>query len=567
MARSEMKDIIVLLPGICGSVLKRGDKDIWSFSRIGSALVTETLWPWPQGPSLNDQLLFNRNDPDDNDDDSDFDIRDLDGVTATSLVKSAGMVPGLFNFLPTGYEKIRKKIASRFNIVQGNFSTGDAERGVDEGKANYYEFPYDWRRSNAVNARKLKGLLTDRLNARRKYLNDGFNVNDPDPAKVILVAHSMGGLISRYYIECLEGWRDCKALITLGTPFRGSVKSLDYLANGHQIANLKIANLEIANFVDLTNAMRSLPSVYQLLPTFECLDIADESSRSPDTKNYVAISKYQKELTRGTDINADKLARAVNFHEKIQTFADKNQGTDKTDENINVEYLQSSFVTIPIIGVYQATPLLASFSNQHLKITKEKTPSILQKILQGGKEENLPHHLRKNRLKFLGDDTVPYLSAIPRSKKARAREERVPVGHGALPFEDSALEIVCNELEGLYRTDDYAGLEDTESSVDQPSGIGLDVEDVYLANQAISVQANLIKCDAAGVEAEISSALGNGNGTVRKEQFEKGDRDEEWRLSVDGLRAGLYRLSVKTQHNSRYELSLTVNRLFAVIDG
>jgi pimeloyl-ACP methyl ester carboxylesterase len=39
--------------------------------------------------------------------------------------------------------------------------------------------------------------------------------------KLILVGHSMGGLVARYFLECLEGWRDTRRLVTFGTPYRG----------------------------------------------------------------------------------------------------------------------------------------------------------------------------------------------------------------------------------------------------------------------------------------------------------------------------------------------------------
>ena len=43
---------------------------------------------------------------------------------------------------------------------------------------------------------------------------------NPD-AKLILIGHSMGGLVARYFLECLDGWRDTRMLITFGTPHRG----------------------------------------------------------------------------------------------------------------------------------------------------------------------------------------------------------------------------------------------------------------------------------------------------------------------------------------------------------
>ena len=42
----------------------------------------------------------------------------------------------------------------------------------------------------------------------------------------------MGGLVSRYYLEVLGGWRDTRRLITFGTPYRGSLNAVDFAANG-----------------------------------------------------------------------------------------------------------------------------------------------------------------------------------------------------------------------------------------------------------------------------------------------------------------------------------------------
>jgi pimeloyl-ACP methyl ester carboxylesterase len=74
---------------------------------------------------------------------------------------------------------------------------------------NYFEFPYEWRNENAVTAEKLAQKIEEVR-------------NESKISKVDLVAHSMGGLIARHYIESSNYDEDIDQLITLGTPHRGS---------------------------------------------------------------------------------------------------------------------------------------------------------------------------------------------------------------------------------------------------------------------------------------------------------------------------------------------------------
>ena len=67
------------------------------------------------------------------------------------------------------------------------------------GERRYYVFPYDWRQDNVVHAQALERLI-DAI--RQDY-------GKPD-LRVDIVAHSMGGLIARYYlrygpIDALDG--------------------------------------------------------------------------------------------------------------------------------------------------------------------------------------------------------------------------------------------------------------------------------------------------------------------------------------------------------------------------
>lgn len=76
---------------------------------------------------------------------------------------------------------------------------------------------YDWRQDNSTSARYLQGAL-QKIDSAYKAKGD---------YQVFLVAHSMGGLVSRAYLEeptfANDPWRSkIKALITLGTPHLGA---------------------------------------------------------------------------------------------------------------------------------------------------------------------------------------------------------------------------------------------------------------------------------------------------------------------------------------------------------
>ncbi|MER7900825.1 hypothetical protein ABTX62_33330 [Streptomyces sp. NPDC096046] len=50
--------------------------------------------------------------------------------------------------------------------------------------------------------------------------------------RVVIIAHSMGGLVARYWVGVLGGAPWCRGIITLGTPHRGAPKALEVMANG-----------------------------------------------------------------------------------------------------------------------------------------------------------------------------------------------------------------------------------------------------------------------------------------------------------------------------------------------
>ena len=107
--------------------------------------------------------------------------------------------------------------------------------------------PYDFRRSVATTADHVGRAVAAALG------------RDSD-RQVVVVAHSLGGLVARYWIGVCGGWRHCRALITLGTPHRGAPRAVDWLFNGAGVGALRSAAA--------TRVLRDWPSVYELLPQY-----------------------------------------------------------------------------------------------------------------------------------------------------------------------------------------------------------------------------------------------------------------------------------------------------------
>jgi len=126
-------------------------------------------------------------------------------------------------------------------------------------RATCFPFFYDWRLDNGANAAR----LADRIEEIRSFYHD--------PAlKVDIVAHSMGGLIARYYL--LYGGRDVLddgapepdfagvsavgKLILLGTPSLGSAEALRACIQGDRIGLTRV----------WPEVLATMPSMYQLMP-------------------------------------------------------------------------------------------------------------------------------------------------------------------------------------------------------------------------------------------------------------------------------------------------------------
>ena len=82
-----------------------------------------------------------------------------------------------------------------------------------------YAYPYDWRRSVPAAEVGLEKLVNEVL-------------KETGAKHVVLVAHSMGGLVTQDYINTGENAEKVSRAVTIGTPYWGAPKSLIALLNG-----------------------------------------------------------------------------------------------------------------------------------------------------------------------------------------------------------------------------------------------------------------------------------------------------------------------------------------------
>jgi pSer/pThr/pTyr-binding forkhead associated (FHA) protein len=117
------------------------------------------------------------------------------------------------------------------------------ERGVD-----LFEFAYDWRQDVRISARQL-GAFVDQL---------------PTSQPVTLMAHSLGTLVSRYYIERLNGKKRVERAMLMGGPHQGTVKGLASLLVAPQMLPFGLLGERFRRI------LATFPSGYQILPTSPC---------------------------------------------------------------------------------------------------------------------------------------------------------------------------------------------------------------------------------------------------------------------------------------------------------
>jgi hypothetical protein len=447
-ARQPLTDLIVLVPGVMGSVLRRDGKDLWATTAGAMFGALSSLGGTVASLKLDSETGT--------DDDAG------DGITAPSLLQDLHAIPGFWKI--DGYTRAKEHILERFEATPGE---------------NFFEFPYDWRRDNRHHARRLKRESAQWLDAWRS--RPGHR-----DAKLVLVAHSMGGLVSRYFVEVLGGWRDTRALVTFGTPHLGAAKVMKTLVDGIP------AKLGPFSLADMTGALRSFTSVWQLLPVYASFDAGDGK-----------LVRLSDTTAHGLDLARVHAGR--DFHREIRDAATKNAA--------DADYRASGFTTHCIVGVHQPTLQSAA-----------------------GSVGSFAFHERFEGRDEGGDGSVPRLSAVP--AKVPVQTVLVPEQHASLQNTDFAL----LQLEGILRSGWAPALDDALSFAPghhEPSPVKLRVDDSYAEGDDVVVRA---KPDDASVKlrATVTGVQG-----AKGAELELVAAEDGWHEArVAGLGAGAWRVAV-----------------------
>lgn len=114
-------------------------------------------------------------------------------------------------------------------------------RGVD-----FFEFPYDWRQDVRISAEQL-GKLVESLDSQKP---------------VIIIGHSLGTMVTRYYVEHLGGDKHVERVILMGGPHKGAVKVLLSMLVAPEVLPFGIMGER------LRKILLTFPTTYQILPDY-----------------------------------------------------------------------------------------------------------------------------------------------------------------------------------------------------------------------------------------------------------------------------------------------------------
>ncbi len=151
-----------------------------------------------------------------------------------------------------------------------------------------FQFAYDWRRDISESAAQLAQYIEEKDAYTRQQYLEKFGIENPN-IKFDIVAHSMGGMVARYYLRygnqpladdgslpvlTWEGARRVGRVFIVGTPNLGSTQAIKEMKEGLRLAP-PMPKFPAA-------VVGTMPAAYQLFPRSEDMPLVYEDCSRPD---------------------------------------------------------------------------------------------------------------------------------------------------------------------------------------------------------------------------------------------------------------------------------------------
>lgn len=303
------------------------------------------------------------------------------------------IVPGILG-------TINGKLDPIFHIYDKLYET--FEKNGYQKDVTLFTFPYEWRDSNIENAKLLQAKIAE-IRQIASW------------PKVDIVAHSMGGLLARQYIESDAYQNDIDQMVTLGTPQNGSPE--DYLAwEGGKI------NTEFTDVLDVLAEKAFTLEAYE--------------------KGYSSIFAY---IQNRPIKSVEELLPNYNY---LFDVSNNNLRAYPTNYPVNsfLDSLNSS-AKIAKLNTVEFDNIIGNLSDSKSTITQIRVVDAnTDPLWENGYPENFDSLLGDHGLNYgNGDGTVPFESA-----NALAADEKITVAatHRNLPADaaDEAYNLLNNTL-------------------------------------------------------------------------------------------------------------------------
>jgi pimeloyl-ACP methyl ester carboxylesterase len=269
---------VVFVPGLMGSELWLGNERIWP--NVKTLFTDPEIFRYPSKTPLEPRNIVN------------------EVVIVPNLIKQ------------DQYNRLGDYLVDELNF----------HRGVD-----FFEFPYDWRQDVRNSAAQL-GQLIESLDSEKP---------------VIIIGHSLGTMVTRYYVECLGGDKRVERVILMGGPHKGVVKGLVSMLVAPEVLPFGIMGERLRNIIE------TFPSAYQILPDYAVGSdqhgkkinfLEEEGWLDPKYRPLLKLGRdFRKELRPSASISSISI-----FGYGIKTISDVSIRRDAAGKIESVNYLREN---------------------------------------------------------------------------------------------------------------------------------------------------------------------------------------------------------------------------------